>query len=208
MQNVRFNSQLFAAPCYLAFGRHLKVPIVGTVTSVFHDWLSEVSGNPMNLAYIPSMFSIYDQHMSFKERLINVLLSNYISGQMHYYTNSQLEFVKKYFGIDVPHIKDLYYDLSLYLVNTHYSLHGIRPMTTNVIEVGGLHLKDDDQPSPVCLNEDCFFRNSILFSYNACQFFLHIMRSVTDFLLFFIINIILPVLSLFIQSRNKKNNYK
>jgi len=91
---------------------------------------------------------VYDQHMSFKERLINVLLSNYISGQMHYYTNSQLEFVKKYFGIDVPHIKDLYHDLSLYLVNTHHSLHGIRPMTTNVIEVGGLHLKDDDPPSP------------------------------------------------------------
>ncbi|XP_050462109.1 UDP-glucosyltransferase 2-like [Cataglyphis hispanica] len=140
--------ELFAAPCFLAFGRHLKVPMVGTVANVFHDWLNEVSGNPMNPAYIPSIFSTYTQQMNFQERLINFLLSNYISIQIHYYTNSQLEFVKKYFGMDVPHIKDLYYDLSLYLVNSHHSLHGIRPTTTNVIEVGGLHLKDDDPPSP------------------------------------------------------------
>ncbi|XP_072749985.1 UDP-glucosyltransferase 2 [Anoplolepis gracilipes] len=141
-------TELFVAPCYLAFGRHLKIPMVGTVACAFHDWLSEMSGNPLNLAYIPGLFSTYDQHMNFKERLLNVLLSNFISAQIHYYTNEQLEYVKKYFGIDVPFITDLYYDISLYLVNSHHSLHGIRPMTTNVIEVGGLHLKDDDPPSP------------------------------------------------------------
>jgi len=138
--------ELFAAPCYLAFGRHLKVPVVGTVASVFHDWLNEVSGNPANPAYIPSMFSPYDQNMNFKERLTNLFISKYLSWQMHYYTNSQLTFVKKHFGIDVPHIKDLYNDLSLYLVNSHHSLNGMRPTTTNVIEIGGMHLRDDDDP--------------------------------------------------------------
>ncbi|XP_029165274.1 UDP-glucuronosyltransferase 2A3-like [Nylanderia fulva] len=141
-------TELFISPCYLAFARHLKVPVVGTVASVFHDWLNEVSGNPSNFAYVPSMFSMFTQQMTFKERLINFLLSNYISAQMHYYTNVQLEYVKKHFGRDVSNIKELYKDVSLYLVNTHHSLHGIRSMTTNVIEVGGLHLKDDDPPSP------------------------------------------------------------
>ncbi|TGZ54174.1 UDP-glucosyltransferase 2-like isoform X1 [Temnothorax longispinosus] len=141
--------ELFTAPCYLAFGRHLKVPIVTTVATVFHDWLNEVSGNPMNPAYIPSFFSEYGQNMNFKERLTNFLMTHYLSWQMHYYMNTyQLKFVKEHFGMDLPHIKDLYSDVALYLVNSHHSINGIRPMTTNVIEVGGLHLKDDNPPSP------------------------------------------------------------
>ncbi|XP_011707628.1 PREDICTED: UDP-glucuronosyltransferase 1-9-like [Wasmannia auropunctata] len=138
--------ELFAAPCYLAFGRYLKVPTVATVASVFHDWLNEVSGNPMNPAYIPSMFSSYGQRMNFKERLTNFLLMHYLSWQMHYYTNRQLTVVKEHFGIDVPHIKDLYKEIAVYLVNSHHSLNAIRPMTTNVIEVGGLHLTADEDP--------------------------------------------------------------
>ncbi|XP_012528301.2 UDP-glucosyltransferase 2 [Monomorium pharaonis] len=139
-------TELFASPCYLAFGRYLKVPVVATVASVFHDWLNEVSGNPSSLAFVPSFFSTYNQHMSFKERLINFFLSNYLSTQFHYYTNNQLKVVKEHFGMDLPHIKDLYNDVAVYLVNSHHTLNGIRPTTTNVIEIGGMHLKDDDDP--------------------------------------------------------------
>jgi glucuronosyltransferase len=140
--------ELFAAPCYLAFGRHLKVPVVTTVASVFHDWLGEVSGNPVNPAYIPSMFSIYDQHMNFKQRLTNFLLTHYLSWQIHYYTNKQTKLVNEHFNMDLTNIKDLYNDVSLYLVNSHHTLNGIRPMTTNVIEVGGMHINDGDSLSP------------------------------------------------------------
>ncbi|XP_020282468.1 UDP-glucuronosyltransferase-like [Pseudomyrmex gracilis] len=139
-------TEIFASPCYLAFGRHLKVPVIGTVTCAFHDWLNEVTGNPECSSYVPSMLSTFSQQMTFKERLLNFLIRNYVSIQLHYYTNPQVELVKKHFGIDVPHIKDLYNDVALYLVNSHHTLNGIRPMTNNVIEVGGLHLKDSDSP--------------------------------------------------------------
>ncbi|XP_011056896.1 PREDICTED: UDP-glucuronosyltransferase 1-9-like [Acromyrmex echinatior] len=139
--------ELFAAPCYMAFGRHLKVPMVATVASVFHDWLSEMSANPMNPSYIPHMFSGYSQHMNFKERLTNFLVIHYLSWQFHYYTNAeQLKLINEHFGMNLQHITDLYNDVSLYLVNSHNSLNGIRPMTTNVIEVGGLHLSDEGDP--------------------------------------------------------------
>jgi len=155
----------------MAFGRHLKVPMVGTVASVFHDWLSEVSANPMNPSYIPSIFSGYNQQMNFKERLTNFLTIHYLSWQFHYYTNShQLKLVNEHFGMNLPHIADLYNDVSLYLVNSHHSLNGIRPMTTNVIEVGGLHLNDEGDPlSPVCFNINHFFSyivHKVLSGYN------------------------------------------
>jgi len=143
--------------------------MVVTVATVFHDWLYEVSGNPMNPAYIPSLFSTYSQRMNFKERLSNFLMTNYLSWQMHYHSNSQLEFVKEHFDIELPHIKDLYKDISLYLVNSHHSLNGIRPTTTNVIEIGGLHLKDNDKlPSPVCSNEN-HFSQCVLSEFNENQ---------------------------------------
>ncbi|KYN31800.1 UDP-glucuronosyltransferase 1-9 [Trachymyrmex septentrionalis] len=138
--------EMFAAPCYMAFGRHLKVPMVGTVASAFHDWLSEMSANPMNPSYIPSLFTEHNQDMNFKERLTNFLLMHYLSWEFHYYTNKQLKLVNEHFGMNLPHITDLYNDVSLYLVNSHHSLNGIRPMTTNVIEVGGLHLSDEGDP--------------------------------------------------------------
>lgn len=79
-----------------------------TVASIFHDWLNEVSGNPTNPAYIPSIYSTNSQHMNFKRRLINFLLTHYyLSWQMHYFTNSQLKFVKMHFSMDLPYIKDL-----------------------------------------------------------------------------------------------------
>jgi len=75
--------------------------------------------------------------------------------------------VKEHFGMNLLHIKDLYNDIALYLVNSHHSLNGIRPMTTNVIEVGGLHLRDD-KPLPVCFNMNRFSRYSqrVLSGYN------------------------------------------
>lgn len=140
---------MFTAPCYLAFGRYLGVPVVAVVTSSFLSWLDDVSGNPTSLAFAPNTFSAFKQKMNFKERLQNVLSSHWLFVQMHYYTNAQLSYVKKNFGLDVPHIIDLYRDVSLYLVNSHHSLNGVRPMTPNVIEVGGLHLKTDEPLIPV-----------------------------------------------------------
>ncbi|XP_025159918.1 UDP-glucuronosyltransferase isoform X2 [Harpegnathos saltator] len=138
--------QVFMAPCYLAFGRLLKVPMVGIMTTAFHDWLNEVSGNPCNLAFIPNLFSAFKQDMNFKERFINFLMTNMISIQIHYYTSFQVEYVRKYFDIENTSIKELYNDVSLYLVNTHPALHGIRPYTPSIIGVGGLHIKGDGDP--------------------------------------------------------------
>jgi len=76
----------------------------------------------MNLAYIPSVYLPSDQRMNFKERLTNFLLVHYLSWQMRYYSNSQVKLIKEHFDIDLSHIKDLYYDVSLYLINSYHSL--------------------------------------------------------------------------------------
>lgn len=137
-----FITELFASPCYLAFGRHLKIPTVGIMTCPFHDWLSHHVANPNEPAYVPNVFSGYNQEMTFWERLSNTVVIQLLQLQMDYYVNPHTKYVKDNFGIDTT-ISELYKDLDLILVNSHHSLNGIRPFTTAVVEVGGLHLQND-----------------------------------------------------------------
>lgn len=138
-------TELFVAPCFMAFGRHLNVPMVGTVCSTLHDWINYYVGNPLNPSFVPSLFSGSGQTMTFWERLKNTLLTTLITFQIDYYTSYQQEHVKASFGIDTP-ITDFYQDMSLVLVNSHHSLHGIRPMTHGVVEVGGVHVPENGDP--------------------------------------------------------------
>ncbi|XP_033345712.1 UDP-glucuronosyltransferase 1-8-like isoform X1 [Bombus vosnesenskii] len=138
-------TELFAAPCYLAFGRHLNKPVIGIVTSAFHEWLSTLTGNPNNPSFMPGLFSSFGQRMTFWERLHNTFLTNLISWQMNYYLDEQGVYVKKFFNIDAS-IPELYQDIAAILVNSHHSINGVRPMTTGVIEVGGLHINENSDP--------------------------------------------------------------
>ncbi|KAK2584309.1 hypothetical protein KPH14_006702 [Odynerus spinipes] len=137
-----FVTELFASPCYLAFGRHLKIPTVGVMTCPFHDWLSHHVGNPDEPAFVPNLLSSYNQQMTFWERLLNTMVIHLMQIQMDYYLTPHAKYVKDNFGMEIK-TTDLYKELSLILVNSHHSLNGIRPHTTAVVEVGGLHLQND-----------------------------------------------------------------
>ncbi|XP_015125431.1 UDP-glucuronosyltransferase, partial [Diachasma alloeum] len=137
--------ELFLAHCYLAFGQHLDAPIVGITTSKLPDWLLGPFGNQLNPSYIPSLFSSASQRMTFWERLQNTLITNIITPQINYYMEAEVKQVEKYFGRKLSSMNDLYKDVSLILVNEHFSLNDIKPLTPDIIGVGGLHVVDDDQ---------------------------------------------------------------
>lgn len=133
---------MFVADCYLAMARHLKVPLVGLVTSKLMDWMNLPLGNPVSTSYVPSTMSGFSQRMNFLERLLNTLVSGFFKLQYHYFIPEQLALVEKYFGIKVDSINELYKDIAVMLVNTHPSFDFIKPMTPGIVEVGGLHVTD------------------------------------------------------------------
>lgn len=143
------------ADCYLALGRHLKVPMVIVVTSKMFDWMNLPMGNPQSAAFVPSIFSRFSQRMGFLERLQNTFITSMVKAQYWYYIDEQVEAVHKYFGIKVSRISELYNDIAVMLVNTHPSFDFVRPTTPGVIEVGGLHVTDGVQDlSPVTILEN------------------------------------------------------
>lgn len=135
--------------CYLAFGQHFDAPVVGLVLSKMHDWLYSPFGNSFNPSYVGSIFSSFSQEMTFFERLINTYVYNLVTHKFDYYVEEQRYHVEKYFGRKLDSIQQLYDDVSIMLVNSHYSINDIRPLTPDIIDIGGLHVESKSELSAV-----------------------------------------------------------
>lgn len=136
------------APCFLAFGRHLKIPLVNIATAVMFDWIHEPMGNPVNLAMDASLFSQSTSLETFLDRLKNFYLWNYINWSYDFYTRYQNEIVEEVFGPGYPSVIELQRETSLMLVNYNQALHGMKPFTPAVVPIGGLHIDDSDDDLP------------------------------------------------------------
>ncbi|XP_043467685.1 UDP-glycosyltransferase UGT5-like [Leptopilina heterotoma] len=137
--------EYFTAYCFMAFGRLLNVPIIGVTASVLLEWHNDAAGNPHSLAFVPGGMTGFSTKMTFSERLQNTIFSKMMTNDFNRQVESQKLFVDKYIGSGYPSIYDLTREMSLILVNSHYSLNGIRPFTPGVIEIGGVHVQDNEE---------------------------------------------------------------
>jgi len=86
--------------------------------------------------------------MNFWQRTYNVLHTFYAKLYFSYLTKPQVDEVRKYFGPNLPSVWEM--KPALVLINSHIVLNGIQPMTPAAVQVGGIHIRDDDTPlSPV-----------------------------------------------------------
>ena len=118
--------------------------------------MNDPFGNPTYPSFVPNTITGSSQFMNFPQRLKNTVIFSYVKFQFYYYSQLQNAYVNKYFGAGFPTVYELQKSVSLLLVNSHYSLNGIRPLTNAVIEVGGLHLQDDGEQLPV-VNILCYY---------------------------------------------------
>ncbi|CAL7940604.1 unnamed protein product [Xylocopa violacea] len=159
---------LFVLPCYLAFGRHLNLPIVGVMTTNFQDWVSHLTGNPHNPSFVPNLFLSLSQPMTFWERVMNTFVTNKVRRDLQYYMSQQSDYVKQYFNIDES-IAELHKGIAAILVNSHHSIDGIGQFTQGVIEVGGLHVNEESDPLPQDLQKwmDESTHGCLLFTFGS-----------------------------------------
>lgn len=103
------------------------------------SYLNSFFALPDNPAYIPNLSLDYTDEMSFFARMENFLMNIY-HNVLYHLQGQKLgnELSKKYTGEDILTEKNLEYELSLLLVNSHFSFNYPRPMVPNVIEVGGI----------------------------------------------------------------------
>lgn len=133
--------EYFNTDCYLGFVHKFKVPLISVGSCTLMPWLNERFGNPDNPSYIPSNLMHYSDKMSFLERVENTFA---------YVYNSVVSFIfmeipsnilaKRYFGDDLPNLRELAYSTSVMLENVHYTLTLPRPQVPSIIDVGGIHI--------------------------------------------------------------------
>lgn len=134
--------EVFNSDCFLGFVHKFKAPFIGISTHQLISWANHRLENPDNPSYIPNIFSAHPRSMTFFERVANtvVLLSTQIFYEIKSYRFEQ-ERVQQVFGPGVPPLRELAKNMSALLVNTHFSIHGSRPYSIGVVEVGGLHIR-------------------------------------------------------------------
>ncbi|KAH0949258.1 hypothetical protein HN011_000242 [Eciton burchellii] len=136
--------EIFGAQCFAAIAYALNIPLIGLSTTSMYPWLNELIAQPENLAFVPNNFLAFRSPMNFWQRTYNVLHTFYAKLYFSYLTKPQVDEVRKYFGPNLPSVWDM--KPALVLINSHIVLNGIQPMTPAAVQVGGIHIRDDDTP--------------------------------------------------------------
>lgn len=133
--------EYFNTDCYLGFAHWFKAPLVSLGSCTLMPWLNERFGNPDNPSYIPVNLVDYSDRMNFLERAENTLAYIYNNFVSYLLMDIPANIVaKRYFGSDVPTLREIAYNTSLMLENVHFSLTLPRPQVPNVVDVGGIHI--------------------------------------------------------------------
>ncbi|KAK9747235.1 UDP-glucoronosyl and UDP-glucosyl transferase [Popillia japonica] len=134
----------FGTNCMLGFGHLFSVPTVAVITSPSLPWISPAIGLPDNPAYIPNIFTSFLPKMSIGERVWNTVAYVLSIISFELFSNKQCNTIaKQFFGPQLPDLDDLLNNISLVLVNSHFSINQARPAVPNFVEVAGLHIDEN-----------------------------------------------------------------
>jgi glucuronosyltransferase len=140
-------NDVFHTDCFLPFAYKFKALSIGFSTSVLMPWANDRMGNPDNPSYIPNLFTSYSDRMNFVERFVNAVTTVLYKVLYHFLSESASQLLaRQHFGEDTPDLAELARNISLVLVNSHFSLNAPRPLVPSVVEIGGLHIS---KPKPL-----------------------------------------------------------
>lgn len=139
----------FNTDCFLAIVQNFKAPYLSISSHQIMTWASARFGDPQESSYVPSVFQGFPRPLSFFTRLINTV-SIFITTTVYdvWYNSRDQAIVEEAFGPGLPDLKEVSEKSAALLLNTHHSLHGLRPHLPNIVEIGGIHIPPKTHPLP------------------------------------------------------------
>lgn len=136
----------FFHECFVTIGHKFNAPVVQLIPSTPNAGVAQWHSNPYDGSYIPDINSGFSDNMSFMERLTNTAISFlHTTLSSIYYLPKQKELMNTYFNYTGwetrPSMENMLKNISLTLVNTHFSIGIPRPLVPSYIDVAGMHLK-------------------------------------------------------------------
>lgn len=141
---------IFLSEAFYGLGHHFNAPMIGLSTFGASKWTTDLVGTPLFPSYVPHTFTGYSDRMSFFERLRNSAIYWFddIIMPISYYHIQERMYKQHFPGANKPSFTELKKNISLVLLNSHFTLGFPRPYAPNMIEVGGLHISQDVKPLP------------------------------------------------------------
>jgi glucuronosyltransferase len=148
--------------CMLGVIPHFKAPSIYLTTMAATTNTVEPLGTRLPPSFVPSTFLDLTDRMNFFERLLNFSFNIFmeIMGRMFFLPRFEKIFQSK-LGIDTK-INEIDKNVSLVLVNSHFTLTYPRPYLPDVVEVGGMHAKPA-KTLPKVFEKIFTFKNKSLF---------------------------------------------
>ncbi|XP_028130309.1 UDP-glycosyltransferase UGT5-like isoform X2 [Diabrotica virgifera virgifera] len=143
----------FNTDCYMRAASKFKVPIIAMSSSGILPWSWSRYGSPINPSISPNIMLPLTDKMTFLERVENTIVTVVDNLIFKYHRREKDRQVVKRNLSDVSEDLENYDSyVSLMLANVHYTLTSPRQLAPNVIEVGGLHIKNP-KPLPMDLKK-------------------------------------------------------
>jgi glucuronosyltransferase len=136
--------------CGMGIAYKYSAPHILFDTSALFMWQEDSLGIPPEHSWVPDMQYHYPQEMSFMQRFWSVYNSIYWGLDRELYYLPQLtEVLRKGLNMpDLPPLREIERNVSLVLMNSHYSEEFPRSLPPLVIPVGGMHIKETHKPLP------------------------------------------------------------
>lgn len=145
--DVVFTECFFGVESTVALGTVFNAPVIALSSLGSTIYIDEFMSNMVLTSYYPHFALPYSSHMGLLQRLHNTVVVDIIK---FLYFNIQLPYqekiMKKYFHT-TQSLTEMMTNVSLVLVNTHFSVAFPRPLVPNVIEIGGMHIQNDTKAS-------------------------------------------------------------
>lgn len=141
----------FYQECSVALGHKYGAPVVNLGVSMLWPSNSRWTGEPSTFSYILDQRTGVTDRMSFVERFKNTVIgATQLFLEDYYYLPLQKRNLYTYFRYagheSRPSIEDMLSNVSVTLLNAHYSIGVTRPYLPGSVEIAGLHV---NEPRPL-----------------------------------------------------------
>ncbi|KAL5273667.1 UGT2A1.2 family protein [Megaselia abdita] len=141
--------EVFLTDAMLGFGQLFNAPVVAVSSFSASIFTNDLVGNPSPLSYVPHPFSGFSTEMSLGQRIANILLTSVERGfYYNYFYPKQDTLFKEHFRESRSSLDEIRKNVSLILLNTHFSLAFPRPYVPNMIEIGGIQVNKKPKDLP------------------------------------------------------------
>lgn len=142
--------EIFNTDCFFSFSQLFSCPYIAFSSCNTFPHHNLRVGNPDSLAFSSNVFYPMSRHMNLVDRVMNTVTTLGMQvAWKNWFARKEQQLVDKVFDKRVV-LDDVVNEVSLILVNSHYSIQGPRPMVPGIVEVGGLYISKEKPFDKVC----------------------------------------------------------